>query len=651
MTPSRILLAGFLSLLSLHIGIAMELSIVSWIGAVTSIVIASGRVTAARPTLGLLFVLFVTGGFLGNQVLEDWAIEGSWAQTNSLGAGITLSLLLYLLWLFAVKNTEVTKDSVGEHAVERDTQTILVWGLIIILFVEPSDSTTFMLSVVPVAPIAIAGIILASLVLFADRVGGLLFKRLLLLAPLLIVVPLTLGALGAGQGAVIAGISNLFPRGDGFSSTGFSPYQQLRASAFLRPSNRAVMRIASEQQPSPYLAGNRLVFLDESLVWQPPSRALQSLSVLDAEVTAAEELRFPLENNHAVGSAYQSQDMTVYSLTNENYIFIPPGTSAVTGRFSTMNKNAADVWTLDFDRGSDRRWQVELDNQPLPEEAHPENLLMPAFWDDDLQIRSEEFSGTSRLETAENVLNYFVTRQYSLQTNFDAEAPYHDFYLNDKPAYCFWFATGATLALRANGIPSRLVGGYALHERLSSDLWLVRERDAHSWVEWQDTEGFWHTIDPTPPSITGFFEGYQSSTVSTLYHRLAARWQIFIDELLEDEFTANLIQYGGLLILVFLFVREYRRIRGEQAKLDTRKQRWQKLWQRFLGTTRLPANAAWTATAYMENLPSTWSEENRTSVKEFLENYSVKRFATDQDQALQEMEEALLTCSKNFQLT
>ena len=644
MSPSRFLIAGSLALLSFHLGIAMELSLVSWIGAGASFVVATGVIKTVRPTWGLLFVLFATGGFLGSQVLEDWAVEGSWAQTNSLGAGISLSLLLYLLWLFSVN-----KEQDSSTAIDKDTQTILVWGLIIILLLGPPDSTIYVLGGIPIAPISIAGILLASLVLMADRVDGHFYKRVLLLLPLVIVVPATLFALGVGQGPVIAALANLFPQGDGFTQTGFSPYQQLRASVFLQPSNRAVMRIESEQQPSQYLAGNRMVYLDENLVWQPPPRTLQSLSVLDADSLPNGELRYPIDNNHAVNNSFQSQNMTVYSLTNENYIFVPPGTSSVAGRFSTMNKNAADVWTLDFDRGSDRRWEVELDNQPAPEESHPQHLLLPQFWDEELQERSELFAAESQQETVDNILGYFVSRQYSLQTNFDADAPFHDFYLNDEPAYCFSFATGASLALRANGIPSRLVGGYALHERLSSELWLVRQRDAHSWVEWQDADGYWHTIDPTPPSITAFFGGYQSSSLSTLYHRLAGQWQILIDRILEDELSANLVRYGGLLILAFLFIREYRRIRGEQAKLDTRKQRWQKLWQRFLGLTKLPANAAWTATTYSENLPASWTESNQQVVREFLQTYSLKRFSLNQDQALVEIEESFRNCSQKFQ--
>jgi hypothetical protein len=67
-----------------------------------------------------------------------------------------------------------------------------------------------------------------------------------------------------------------------------------------------------------------------------------------------------------------------------------------------------------------------------------------------------------------------------------------------------------------------------------------------------------------------------------MYHRVAGQWQKLIDAVLANELMADLVRYGGLLILLFLFVREYRRIRGRQEKLDSRAIRWQKLWQRFL---------------------------------------------------------------------
>ncbi|CAN0496362.1 unnamed protein product, partial [Discosporangium mesarthrocarpum] len=248
------------------------------------------------------------------------------------------------------------------------------------------------------------------------------------------------------------------------------------------------------------------------------------------------------------------------------------------------------------------------------------------FWDEELQAHSAGFAADNRQATADNIVTYFLGRDYTLQTDFDPQQPFHDFYLNDKAGYCFWFASATTLALRANGIPSRLVGGYLVHEQLNEELYLVRERDAHSWVEWQDEDGYWHTVDPTPASIAAFFGGYDSPPLSQWYHRLAGQWQAFVDAVLDNQFAATAITWGGLGVLVFLFAREYRRIRTRrEAGTDTAR-RWRRLWQRFLKTTGLPEQPSWTAAAYAANLPQDWDEQRRASAQRFLEIYGQYRF-------------------------
>lgn len=641
MPRGRFLMAAFLMLQSLHLGLSMELTIVIWLGAAIAVLASLNLVQVERPTWGLSFVLLAAGGFLGSQVLEDWALEGSWAQTNGMGAGLVLSLLSYQLWLFA------SGERGDTHLVlNRDTQTTLVLGLLLMLLISPSEQTVVQLFGVPVAVVSVAAILLAALALIADRCGDRLFSRVLLLLPLLLLAPLLGLLLGVGQGPVIAALGDLFPSGNSFTPTGFSPRQQLRASAFLQPSNRAVLRASSDSRPNQYLVGNRLVTLDEELVWQPLERPLSALSLLDADIEADGQLRYPIRNHQFAIDNTPVQRIDIQSLSSNNFVFMSPNTNHLIGRFETVTRNAADVWTPLYDRGADRRWQIETGGESTPDVIVASNLQLPIFWDDELQARSEEFQGLDRQQTVYNILNHFVTRDYSLQTNFDPDRPFHDFLINERAAYCFWFATGATLALRANGIPARVVGGYVIHERLADDMWLVRERDAHSWVEWQDADGYWHTIDPTPPSIASFFGGYQSNQFSVLYHRAAGQWQRLIDTVLADEFTANLVSYGGLLILLFLFVREYRRIRGRQARLDSRSQRWQQLWQRFLNAARLPANPSWTASTYAENLPQEWPPEWSAAAREFLHNYTQKRFSDRDDVAIDEMEDALARCVK-----
>tara|TARA_B110000858_G_scaffold198518_1_gene266115 strand:- start:1592 stop:3532 length:1941 start_codon:yes stop_codon:yes gene_type:complete len=640
MPLGQIFLANFLALESLHLGLSMELTIVVWLGAVFSVLGALQLVQVERPTWGLTFVLLATGGFLGSQILVDWALEGSWAQTNGLGAGLTLALLSYQLWLFA---SEEKSDT--HLALNRNSQTILVLGLLLILLIAPPEQAIVQLFGVPVALLSIAAILLASLTLMADRCADYLFSRLLLLLPLFLVVPLLGLLLGIGQGPIIAALGDMFPSGsNNYSATGFSPRQQLRASAFLQPSKRAVMRATTKNRPNPYLVGNRLAELDEALVWQPEEKPLFALTLLDADIEETGQLRFEMSNHQFPSENFLSQQIDIQSLARNNYIFTNPNTSHLIGSFEALTRNAADVWSPVYDRGADKRWLIETSNDSTPDVFNDINLQMPSFWDADLQEKSEDFLASDKQQTVNNIMKHFIARSYSLETNFEPEQPFHDFFLNDQAAYCFWFATGATLALRANDIPARIVGGYVMHEQLSDEMWLVRERDAHSWVEWQDTEGYWHTIDPTPPSIASFFSGYESSPFSILYHRLAGQWQRLIDAVLANELAADLVRYGGILILLFLFIREYRRIRGRQEKLDSHTARWQKIWKRFLNSANLPVNESWTASSYAENLPKEWSSDWVAAARDFLQDYKLQRFSNDTEFALAEVEKSLDKC-------
>jgi hypothetical protein len=641
MSLSTLSLALFLALHSLHLGLAMQLPLVTWIGGGAALLASLRLVTVERPTRGLVFVLLAVGAIGGSQVLEDWAVEGSWPQTSGLSAGLVLALLSYQLWLFAARaktNSEVVLDS--------DTQTILALGLPLTLLISPPESTVVFLFGTPVALITVGILLLASIALLADRCAGLLMSRLALLLPLALLTPVVTVLLESGQGPIIEALGDLLPTPRQRTRTGFSPYQQLSPSVFLRPTNRAVMRIETDSLPSAYLVGNRLVRLDEDLRWQPSNRRQDSPVVPDAEGLTTGEWRYEIDNHHFSRGTTTRKSLVVRSLSNDNYIFVSPGTRHVTGRFAAMVESVAGVWTVAFERGADRRWQFESGGDPLPDSIDEENLELPGFWDAALQAKSSGFVAPRRQQTVDNLLLHFRGRRYSLRTDFDSKKPFHDFFLNDKAGYCFWFATATTLALRANGIPSRLVGGYAIHERLSSRLYLVRQRDAHSWVEWQDKSGYWHTIDPTPATIVTFFDGYGSSILSNWYHNLAGHWEILIDSILADALMANLVRYGGLLILVFLFIREYRRIRGEQAMVDGRSLQWQQLWQRFLSMSNLPTQASWTVLTYVDNLPADWPSERKSAVRKFLEVYNLLRFSDHDGQAVRTVEKALQECSE-----
>ena len=84
---------------------------------------------------------------------------------------------------------------------------------------------------------------------------------------------------------------------------------------------------------------------------------------------------------------------------------------------------------------------------------------------------------------------------------FKTGDPLAEFLFEKKAGYCEYFASAAVILLRAQGVPARFVKGLAVGEQTDQGggLHVVRESDAHAWVEaWVAGRG-WVEADPTPP--------------------------------------------------------------------------------------------------------------------------------------------------------
>ena len=77
--------------------------------------------------------------------------------------------------------------------------------------------------------------------------------------------------------------------------------------------------------------------------------------------------------------------------------------------------------------------------------------------------------------------------------------PLEHFLFETKAGYCQHFSGAMALLLRFGGVPARVATGFSPGGfRRRQGEWVVRDRDAHSWVEaWFDGIG-WVTFDPTP---------------------------------------------------------------------------------------------------------------------------------------------------------
>ncbi|TJZ73514.1 transglutaminase TgpA family protein [Chitiniphilus eburneus] len=67
-----------------------------------------------------------------------------------------------------------------------------------------------------------------------------------------------------------------------------------------------------------------------------------------------------------------------------------------------------------------------------------------------------------------------------------------------REGFCEHYAGSFTFLMRVAGVPARVVGGYLGGEyNAAGDYWIVRQADAHAWVEvWLEGRG-WQRVDPT----------------------------------------------------------------------------------------------------------------------------------------------------------
>jgi hypothetical protein len=120
-----------------------------------------------------------------------------------------------------------------------------------------------------------------------------------------------------------------------------------------------------------------------------------------------------------------------------------------------------------------------------------------------------------------------------------------------KAGHCEFFASAAALLLRSSGIPARLVTGFVVNEKNPfGEYFMVRNGDAHAWVEaWLPNRG-WQIVEVTPDDGIPAFKGgnYFSHGLDWFLSRI----QHFFLELRQRGIVV-LIEYM-MMVLPFLLV-------------------------------------------------------------------------------------------------
>ncbi len=114
--------------------------------------------------------------------------------------------------------------------------------------------------------------------------------------------------------------------------------------------------------------------------------------------------------------------------------------------------------------------------------------------------------------------------------------PTYQFLFETHRGHCEYFASALAVLCNTAGVPARVVTGYvALEYDERSGLYIVRESNAHAWVEVQTSPYRWETFDPTPLGTLQNIHGARNTR--------ADRWQWF--DRLEAKWSNNFVAFDS----------------------------------------------------------------------------------------------------------
>jgi len=327
----------------------------------------------------------------------------------------------------------------------------------------------------------------------------LLFLIVCFAAPMFFMLP-RVG--GAGFGANQGGVTGL---------TGFSNTVKLGEIGRIQQSDKVVMRVQLENDDNESLGGVRWrgVALDEfdNKTWTK-SKVLTTNSFVRSEngvfkvVDTVRDRRFVTEQ-------------TIYlEPLDTPVLFGLPQPVIVQGNFQAIQKDAYggvsairnNLERLSYKVLSDR-WMPSVESLRKDNAVYSAEdvnyLQIPNRFDERIGKLATEVSKdkNNRYDKARAIEQYLQTQfGYTLEQKSGGEQPLADFLFNVREGHCEYFATAMVMMLRTQGIAARIVNGFQRGEyNETADMYVVKEQNAHSWVEvYFPRERVWVTFDPTP---------------------------------------------------------------------------------------------------------------------------------------------------------
>jgi protein-glutamine gamma-glutamyltransferase len=331
--------------------------------------------------------------------------------------------------------------------------------------------------------------------------------------------------------------------------SGFSEEVNLNTFGLIRMNHQPVMRVTLPPNVNPDA-------LDKTLYW----RGL-AFDTYDGERWKAEPKqwkRIPVQadfdkfywfvwQNTTEGLIPQTIELASVNL---EVMFGADLMRAVEGKFLSLSYDTVtgnthvvyDPYRLTYTVYSDLSQPSETDLRAASQEYPPDitayYLQTPEMADRVRELAEQLGAGQpTPYDAAVAVQAYLLSNyDYSLDVPRSGDVPLLEDFLFVNPAgHCEYYATAMTILLRLQGIPARVVNGFARGRwNEYGHFFTVRQSDAHSWVEVYFPPFGWVQFDPTPEAAFG--ETYQQfveqqSIIAALYRYseyVRVRWNRYI---------------------------------------------------------------------------------------------------------------------------
>lgn len=329
-------------------------------------------------------------------------------------------------------------------------------------------------------------------------------------------------------------------------SSGFSDHVQLGQIGQIQQSNAVVMHIQIDGDTVGRYdlrwRGVALSNFDGTSWFNPRERVVLHQNCCSLPVVAQANLPAQPYIFARQGRDHLIHYRVVMEPIGTNIFFLAPWARRVTGDYQMLAADSVGT-VYDFDNQHPiTNYQAESDiSEPAPAELRAARgnyppqiegvyLRLPAL-DPRIARLATQITVTSSndFDRAATIESYLRTHfGYTLQLpQTRVKDPLANFLFERKQGHCEYFASAMAVMLRTLGIPSRVVNGFRSDE--FNDLtgnYVVRAKDAHSWVEAYFPGYGWQTFDPTPAGGAARPQGW--SRIGLYFDAMSSFWREWV---------------------------------------------------------------------------------------------------------------------------